>query len=44
MPHIIIKMYLGRITEQKMRLAAEITESVTRITKCAETSVSIAIE
>ena len=44
MPHIIIKMYPGRTAEQKEKLAAAITESVTSIAKCEAKSVSIAIE
>jgi 4-oxalocrotonate tautomerase len=44
MPHIIIKMYPGRTAEQKEKMAAAITESVTSIVNCEAKSVSIAIE
>ncbi len=44
MPHVIIKMHPGRTDEQKRKLVAAITESVTTIAKCEEKSVSIAIE
>ena len=44
MPHVLIKMYPGRTTEQKQRLAAAITECVVSIAKCEEKSVSVAIE
>jgi 4-oxalocrotonate tautomerase len=44
MPHVIVKMYSGRSETDKKRLAAEITEAVTRTLKYGEESVSVAIE
>ncbi|MGD9236319.1 MAG: GNAT family acetyltransferase [Desulfobacterales bacterium] len=44
MPHIIVKLYPGRTTEQKKQLAREIVKSVTQIAVCEEKSVSIAFE
>jgi 4-oxalocrotonate tautomerase len=44
MPHIILKMYPGRTYEQKNKLAQAITDSVVKIAKCEEKSVSVAIE
>jgi 4-oxalocrotonate tautomerase len=44
MPHVIIKMYPGRTDEQKSKLAQAITDSVVKIAKCEEKSVSVAIE
>ncbi len=44
MPHVIVKMYPGRNEEQKKRLAEEIARDVVEIAKCAEKSVSVAIE
>lgn len=44
MSHVLIKMYPGRIAEQKQRLAAAITECVASIAKCEEKSVSVAVE
>jgi len=44
MPHIIVKLYPGRTEEQKKRLADEIVRDVVEIAKCAEKSVSVAIE
>ena len=44
MPHVIVKLYPGRSEEQKRRLAAEIVRDVVEIAKCAEKSVSVAIE
>jgi 4-oxalocrotonate tautomerase len=44
MPHIIVKLYPGRSEEQKARLADEIARIVVAIAKCAEKSVSVAIE
>lgn len=44
MPHIIIKMHPGRTAEQKTQLAAAITDCVTRIARCEDGAVSIAIE
>ena len=44
MPHVIVKLYPGRTKEQKRRLADEIVRDVVDIAKCAEKSVSVAIE
>jgi 4-oxalocrotonate tautomerase len=44
MPHVIVKMYPGRTVEQKNKLAQAITDSVVKIAKCEEKSVSVAIE
>jgi 4-oxalocrotonate tautomerase len=44
MPHVIVKMLPGRTAEQKIKLAKAITDCVTRIAKCEEKSVSVAIE
>jgi 4-oxalocrotonate tautomerase len=44
MPHVIVKLYPGRTEEQKRRLADEIVRDVVDIAKCAEKSVSVAIE
>ena len=43
MPHVIIKMLAGRTAEQKNRLAAAITDCVTKIAECGADSVSIAM-
>jgi 4-oxalocrotonate tautomerase len=44
MPHVIIKMYPGRTVEQKNKLAQAIADSVVKIAKCEEKTVSVAIE
>jgi ribosomal protein S18 acetylase RimI-like enzyme/phenylpyruvate tautomerase PptA (4-oxalocrotonate tautomerase family) len=44
MPHIIVKLYPGRSTEQKKQLAREIVKTVTTIAVCEEKSVSVAFE
>ena len=44
MPHVIIKMHPGRTEEQKIKLAQAIADSVMKIAKCEEKSVSVAIE
>jgi 4-oxalocrotonate tautomerase len=44
MPHVIVKLYPGRTEDQKLRLADEIVRDVVEIAKCAEKSVSVAIE
>jgi len=44
MPHVIIKMYPGRTVEQKNKLARAIADSVVKIAKCEEKTVSVAIE
>jgi len=44
MPHVIIKMHPGRTGEQKNELARAITDSVVKIARCEEKTVSVAIE
>lgn len=44
MPHVIVKLYLGRSEQQKVRLAEQIVKDVVDIIKCGEESVSVAIE
>jgi 4-oxalocrotonate tautomerase len=44
MPHVIIKMHPGRTDKQKNELAKAITDSVVKIAKCEEKTVSVAIE
>jgi len=44
MPHVIVKMHHVRTDEQKSKLAQAITDSVVKIAKCEEKSVSVAIE
>jgi 4-oxalocrotonate tautomerase len=44
MPHVIVKLYPGRTEEQKAHLADAIVRDVVEIAKCAEKSVSVAIE
>ena len=44
MPHVIVKMHPGRTIEQKNELAKAITDSVVKIAKCREKTVSVAIE
>jgi 4-oxalocrotonate tautomerase len=44
MPHVIVKLYPGRTEEQKRRLTEAIVRDVVEIAKCAEKSVSVALE
>jgi 4-oxalocrotonate tautomerase len=44
MPHVIVKMYPGRTVEQKDKLAKAIADSVVKIAKCEDKTVSVAIE
>ena len=44
MPHVIVKLYPGRTEEQKQRLTEAIVRDVVEIAKCAEKSVSVALE
>ena len=44
MPHIIVKLYPGRNSQQKHRLASEIVKDVVAIAGCEEKSVSVAFE
>ena len=44
MPHITVKLYPGRSSEQKKKLARAIVENVTQIAICEKKSVSVAFE
>ena len=44
MPHVIIKLQSGRSEQQKAKLAEEVIKAVMAGAKCAEHSVSVAIE
>ena len=44
MPHVIVKLYLGRSEEQKQRLTEAIAKDVVEIIKCPEAAVSVAFE
>ncbi len=44
MPHVIVKLYLGRSEEQKKRLKEAIAKDVVEIIKCPEAAVSVAFE
>ncbi len=44
MPHVIIKLLVGRSEEQKSKIADEVTKAVMVGAKCAELSVSVSIE
>ena len=44
MPHITVKLYPGRSSEQKKQLARKIVKNVTQIAVCEEKSVSVAFE
>jgi len=44
MPHVIVKLYPGRLDQQKTRLAEEIAKDVVAIAGCKEKSVSVAFE
>jgi 4-oxalocrotonate tautomerase len=44
MPHVIVKLYPGRTEEQKQLLTEAIVRDVVEIAKCAEKSVSVALE
>ena len=44
MPHVIVKMHPGRTDEQKNKLAQAIADSVVKIARCENKSVSVAIE
>jgi 4-oxalocrotonate tautomerase len=44
MPHVIVKLYSGKSEQQKAKIAEEITKAVMAGAKCAELSVSVAIE
>lgn len=44
MPHVVIKMYPGRTTEQKEQLVEKVTRAVMESVNVEEKSVSISIE
>lgn len=44
MPRVTIQLVEGRTVEQKRKLVAELTESISRICECPETSVTIYME
>jgi len=44
MPHVVVKLLPGRSEEQKAQLSQQIVKDVVAIAKCAEESVSVAIE
>jgi 4-oxalocrotonate tautomerase len=44
MPHVIVKMLVGRSEAQKAKIAAEVTKAIMEGAHCAETSVSVSIE
>jgi 4-oxalocrotonate tautomerase len=44
MPLVVVKMLEGRTTEQKRRLAREITDVVVRVTNVPEEQVDVIIE
>ena len=44
MPHIIVKLWPGKSERQKRQLAAEITNSVTRVLQYGDESVSVGFE
>ncbi len=44
MPHVIVKMVVGRSEAQKAKLAEDITNAVMATAQCAEAAVSVSIE
>ena len=44
MPHVIVKLWLGKSEQQKARLAEEIVKDVMSVLNYGEESVSVAIE
>jgi 4-oxalocrotonate tautomerase len=44
MPHVIVKMYLGRSEHQKMQLTEAIVKDVMAFAKVGDDAVSVAIE
>lgn len=44
MPHVIVKLLVGRSEEQKAKIAEDVTKAVMIGAKCAESSVSVSIE
>lgn len=43
MPHVLVKMYPGSTHDQKVKLAAEITQAITLILQKSEAAISIGI-
>ena len=44
MPHVIVKLLVGRSEEQKSQIAEEVTKAVMAGAKCVESAVSVSIE
>jgi 4-oxalocrotonate tautomerase len=44
MPHVIVKMYAGRSTNDKKRLAEEITKVVKNVLNYGDEAISVGIE
>jgi 4-oxalocrotonate tautomerase len=44
MPHVIVKLQVGRSEQQKARLAEEVTKAVMAGANCSEDAVSVSIE
>jgi 4-oxalocrotonate tautomerase len=44
MPHVIVKLAIGRTEQEKMRLAEEFANAVQNVTGAADESVSVAVE
>lgn len=44
MPHVIVKMYAGRSTNDKKRLAEEITKTVKNVLNYGDDAISVGIE
>jgi len=44
MPHVIVKLQVGRSEEQKARIAEEVTKAIMASANCAEPAVSVSIE
>jgi 4-oxalocrotonate tautomerase len=44
MPHVIVKLHAGRSEQQKVELAARITQAVMATVQCTEAAVSVGIE
>ncbi|MEC4816229.1 MAG: tautomerase family protein [Scytonema sp. PMC 1069.18] len=44
MPHISIKLYPGRLEQQKVRLTEQIVKDVVSLLECTEESISVAIK
>jgi len=44
MPHVIVKLWPGKLEQQKVCLAEEIVKDVTKILNYGEESVSVSIE